>query len=79
MGKFFALICTTSLLLGGCVGGVDYFRLAQSGVEAGKAATVSEKDLVQSSSLLRTQMDATNQTAPDNSAYEKKAEKSHGK
>lgn len=77
MGKLFVLLFyASSFLLAGCVGGgVDYFRLAKGGLEAGRAATVSEKDVIQSSLQVRNQMDATNETAPDDSKYAKRLKK----
>lgn len=76
MGKFFSLIFyALSLLACGCAGGVDYFHLAKGALEAGKAATVSEKDLVQSGLQLRAQMDSTSQTAPEDSHYTKRLKK----
>lgn len=72
---WFAVLCMSCFWLNGCLGSLNYSRLARAGVEGYKAATVSEEDAKQMCMQMRQHMDSTAQVAADNSKYAKRLKK----
>lgn len=76
MAKFLGVaLCVSCLLLNGCLGSLDYSRLANAGIDSYKAATVSDEDVKHMSMQVRQQLDSTSQLAADNSKYVKRLKK----
>lgn len=72
---WFAALCVSCFCLNGCLGSLNYSRLANAGVDTIKAATVSDEDVKKMSLQMRQQMDSVSQVAADKSKYTKRLKK----